>query len=307
MQCYTETNTERVVITVTNIKNVTNFNHIKIHPSLKDKLKTVQSILQSEKYHELFIAEKDGNTIALALSWLNSFHPSAKYIRFFAVEDQDQNVYIHKLLTPLLESTASQDKWIYSCYSSEIDNIAIMEEKGFQLFRRTFEETIGVTWMLQHLDSLAIDKKITSLKEVMSDLKKKQQFLTKIKLDYEQTHADNPAGDFTLAEWEEILKNDCPDENRSSVLFKGDKVAAYIMLHAGDTENHYEIGWVGLDEINQDIFLLKQLLFNQLQSLKDNGVQTIEIEVDSTNPVAMRLFDFLELNKQESWNSYILK
>ncbi|GGP10143.1 GNAT family N-acetyltransferase [Oceanobacillus neutriphilus] len=292
---------------MTNIKNVKSINDIEIHPSLKNKLKTVQSILQSDKHHELFIAEKDGKAIGLALSWLNSFHPSAKYIRFFAVEDQDQNVYIHKLLTPLLESTASQYKWIYSCYSSEIDNIAIMEEKGFQLFRRTFEETFGVTWMLQNLDSLAIDKKITPLKEVMSDWKKKQQFLTKIKSDYEQTHADNPVESFTLAEWEEILKNDCPDENRSSVLFIEEEIAAYIMLHPGDTEYHYEIGWVGAGQTKQDTNLLKQLLFSQLQSLKDNGVDTVEIEVDSTNPAVMSLFDFLKLNKRKSWNSYILK
>ncbi len=288
-------------------KSKKNFPHIDIHPSLKDKLKAVQSILQSEKYHELYIAEKDGNAIALALSWLNTFHPSAKYIRFFAGEEQEENVYIYELLAPLLGSKSTQDKWIYSCCSNEKDNIAIVEEKGFHLFRRTFEETVGVTWMLQHLDSQTIDEKITPLKEVMSDLKKKQQFLSKIKTDYEQTHADNPVGCFTLTEWEEILRNDCPDESRSSVLFIEEEIAAYIMLHPGDTENHYEIGWVGLDQTKQDIKLLKQLLFSQLQMLKDNGVQTVGIEADSTNPVARGLFDFLELNKRKSWNSYILK
>ncbi|MFD1415912.1 hypothetical protein [Oceanobacillus jeddahense] len=147
------------------IKKVKRFNQIEIHSSLIEKLETVKARLQSDKYHELFIAEKDGKAIALVFSWLNPFHPSAKYIQFFVSKELEKKVCMDKLFDSILKNTSSQDKWIYSCYSNEKVNIDFIEEKEFQLFRKTFEEIFEVEWMLQHLDIKPLGITVDTLKK----------------------------------------------------------------------------------------------------------------------------------------------
>ncbi|MEC1177828.1 hypothetical protein P9B03_04975 [Metasolibacillus meyeri] len=118
--------------------------------------------------------------------------------------------------------------------------------------------------------------KVKSLAQVLQD--QREAFLTERKRNYEETHLHNPAQNFSWQEWEEFLFDDEVDTALSGVLIEDEQITGYIMLHPV-TVSHYEIGWIGQTKQVDVQALLKQ----QLLALLNKGIQTVEIEVETTD------------------------
>ncbi|WP_107841053.1 hypothetical protein [Metasolibacillus meyeri] len=276
--------------TITQLDKLVN---VDINPELMDQLKEYRRMLEQQKYKELFIATKMGIVEGVAISWLNHFHPTAKYIKFFTVEP------IQMLLEAVLQSMGEQNKIMFSCWEDEHEKIKMAEKVGFQLFRQTYIETFPIAMLLAKLESIQAVSKVKSLAQVLQN--QREAFLTELKRNYEETHLHNPAQNFSWQEWEEFLFDDEVDTALSSVLMEDEQITGYIMLHPV-TVTHYEIGWIGQREQEHIQALFKQ----QLLALQKKGIQTVEIEVDTTDWHAMKLFSFLDLRAIKSWNSYLL-
>ncbi|WPK13347.1 hypothetical protein R6U77_06635 [Lysinibacillus louembei] len=262
-----------------------------IHPELLVQLTEVKWRLDSKKYEELFIATKDSVVTGIAMSWFNDFHPMAKYIQFFALEPMPA------LLESLLQS---QKKVVFSCWEDEQSKIKMAEQAGFQLFRQTYMATFSIAALLAKLENIQAIPQITALAQILQH--QREPFFSALKRNYEETHIHNPAQNFSWQEWEEFLFDDEVDTELSGVLVEDEQITGYIMLHAV-TEKHYEIGWVGQSgEVH-----IQALLKRQLLELQKKGIQTVEIEVDTTDWHARALFRFIDLQQVRSWNSYILE
>ncbi|WP_042477474.1 hypothetical protein [Bacillus ndiopicus] len=275
------------------IAKIHELDDLDIHPELIEQLKEIRGLLDRKKYKELFIATKDEVVTGIAISWLNDFHPTAKYIRFFAVESMPT------LLEAVLQPVEAQDKIVFSCWEDEHEKITMVENCGFQLFRQTYMAAFPVEVLLAKLKNIETAASIKSLEQIL--LNDKEAFFTMLKTNYEQTHTDNPAQSYTWQEWGSILLDDEVDAELSGAFIEEEQIKAYIMLHPV-TNTHYEIGWIGQSE-QEGI----QALFKwQLLSLQQKGIQSVEIEVDTTDWHAMKLFSFLNLQEIKSWNSYML-
>ena len=77
---------------------------------------------------------------------------------------------------------------------------------------------------------------------------------------------------------------------------------AYIFLHP-ISPDHYEVGWVGMNNSTNLLPILKQ----QLIQLQRQGVKTVEFEIDTTNHMAWQFAALLQLEKKKSWNSYYVE
>lgn len=227
------------------------------------------------------------------MSWTNAMHPTAKYIQVVSLHSGQE------MVDRLQTLEAPFTKVIASCSSKAIEDIARLEQAGFTLFRKTYEETFAIASVLPVIADRLLDVKLVSLAEVLNDPGLEKELFTLVKRNYEQTHLANEAADIPWTEWKDLLMNDDPDLNGSIVAIEGTTVVAYIFLHP-ITETHCEIGWIGTRGEGD----IETLLKVQLQDLLSRGFQTIGVEIDTTDHFAYQLAELFKLDELPSWNSY---
>lgn len=278
------------------IVEIEDISHFSIHNELKAQLQGVLWRLNDNAYKELIVALKNNEAYGIGISWTNRFHPTAKYIRMYSLE------YFPALLERLLLNVEPQNKFVFSCSEDEKNYIEWFEQAGFTLFRKTYEETFQIEELLSELKDIpSDDSHLLSVQAILETPKLQEQFFRLLKHNYEQAHLHNETGNFTWNEWKTQLLSDKPSLEINSVSVINDEIQGYILVHPSDAE-HYEIGWVGQRyDFNLQVILKSQLLY-----LKHQGIKSIDIEVDTTDATAMKLFDFVDFNTIKSWNSYLL-
>lgn len=269
---------------------------------LRLQLEEVKLRIEKKAFHQLFILEKDDEIIGLSLSWLNSFHPEAKYVRVYTTAACTETNWPTALYEQLFKDTYPQKQLIFSCWDEKKDAISFMEKQGFKLFRKTYMPDLEVRALLQQMPTVPTFKQYESLNNVLQNNEKKQVFLTQLKENYENTHLHNPVQTYTWQQWGEILLDDEPDLEYSYVVFIGAQVVAYILLHK--LGNYYEVGWIGFQGNTDDEWKLTALFKTQMELLQREGIKKVSIEIDTTDNSAFSLFSFLDFKQFPSWNSY---
>jgi len=265
-------------------------------PSIANKIKQIEPRIQSGKFLTL-IASFTGKTIdGVAMSWINLMHPNAIYSKVVSAESGED------LLDCLIESSGSYTRVITSCFSDETEEISIVESRGFAEFRKTYEVEVEIEILLEKLFDYTSDSSLLSLQEALRDEQIEESLFNLLKVNYEQTHQDNPAAELTWQDWKEILLEDTPDLQSSKVILSDGKVSGYSFVHP-ITENHSEIGWMAYGKQKE----LQKILHTQLLELKNKESKTVGFEIDTTDHFAYSLREVLELDKERSWNSYKLE
>ncbi|AWE08079.1 hypothetical protein DCE79_12075 [Lysinibacillus sp. 2017] len=278
------------------IKKIDNINGFKLDYALEQKLIDLEWRIQSKKFSELF-AQISAETIkGIGISWSSPFHPYAKYIDVLANDSS------FELMNHLLAATDTHDKIILSCWDHELEKIQLLKQFQFKLFRKTYIETYEISSLLKRLEQEQSTQTLIPLLEILNEPTLEQNLFKLLKYNYEQTHLDNPAKDVTWQTWKEILLDDTPDFNLSFVTVEENNVMAYIFLHP-ISPDHYEIGWVGMNNHTNLLPILKQ----QLIQLQRQGVKTVEFEIDTTNHMSWQFAALLQLEKKKSWNSYYVE
>ncbi len=228
---------------------------------------------------EVFFAVREGEVSGIGVRWINSFHPTAKYVRLIG---DFPVAYLTHHIVP-------QDKVIYACWEDD-QVIPVLIEEGFQLFRKTYMKIFSIKCLLTQLEHVDVPSYVQSLQEVLNE--EPEIFFTILKINYEATHLANPVVALTWKEWQGHLLIDSPDLTLSAISKGG-----YILLHSISTTD-YEIGWLGGTD-------LQSLLKWQLTKLQQQGVKRIRIEADTTDWYAMALFSFFNFDKIKAWHAYM--
>lgn len=268
----------------------------KFSDELEEALKDIQWRLNSNKFLELF-AEIEGKTIiGIGISWLNAFHPHAKYIRVVSSYSS------HALMENLLQKISPQEHVIYSCWSDENTTLQHLENWDFQLFRKTYMDFYNVNELLAKMPMHHSSATFLTLEEVLQQPKLVEALFQLVKLNYEKTHLHNRVKEMTWQMWKEDLLEEAPDLQLSYIALEQNEVVAYIFLHPSNN-TAYEVGWVG----TSTDFDLHIILRKQLHKLKENGILNVVFEVDTTDFHASQFSALLTLNEKKSWNSYMYK
>lgn len=273
---------------------------------LLEKTSAISNILKSRKYEHLFAAKNEHQVIGIGIGWLNEFHPTAMYFRIYVSgQAQDGQKIADALFQQIKLATVQQDKWIWAGWESDEWMRMFLIRNGFYLIRKTYMPTLQISDVQQHLINVEQAGNCISLKELLNNPAMKQSFFTLLKETYTATHQVNPVKHYSLKEWEDILLNDSPDLEHSLICHDHDQIEGYIMLHPVDS-GLYEVGWLGVSE-NTEPTLLHGLLKRQLESLSEQRVETLELEVDTTDWHAMKLFNFLDFEKHKAWETYMFQ
>lgn len=263
------------------------------HPDILQKVKPLVERIRTKRYHACFISHHNQQITEVGISWTNAMHPTAKYTQVVSLHSGQEMVHrLQSLGAPFT-------KVIASCSSEAAKEIDRLEQAGFTLFRKTYEETFAIASVLPVMADRPLDVKLVSLAEVLNEPDFEKELFTLVKRNYEQTHLANEAADVPWTEWKDLLMKDDPDLMGSLVAIEGETVVGYIFLHP-ITETHCEVGWMGTRGEGD----IETILKVQLQDLLCRGFQTIGVEIDTTDHFAYQLAELFKLDGLPSWNSY---
>lgn len=278
------------------IIQLVNLSAYEVSDSLQKALKDIQWRLHSNNFLELFAQVEGETVIGIGISWLNDFHPHAKYIR--VVSNYDFDSFIEKLV----HRFSPQEHVIYSCWSDDNDTIQFLQNQDFQLFRKTYLETCNVNDLLAKMPTPPSTATFLSLEEVLQQPRLEKPLFQLIKLNYEKTHLHNPVKEMPWQMWKEELLADTPDMQLSYIALEKNEVIAYIFMHPSNG-SVFEVGWLG----TRSDFDLHIILKKQLHKLKGKGILDVAFEVDTTDFHAWKFAALLTLKEKKSWNSYLYK
>ena len=288
------------------IEKVDTLEAVQLGDDLLEKTSTISNILKSQKYEYLFAAKKEHQVIGIGVGWLNEFHPTAMYFRIYVSDQaQDGQKIADALFQQIKLATVQQDKWIWAGWESDESMRTFLIRNGFRLMRKTYMPTLQISDVQQYLINAEQADNCISLKELLNNPAMKQSFFTLLKETYTATHQVNPVKHYSLKEWENILLNDEPDLEHSLICQENQRIEGYIMMHRVDSR-HYEVGWLGVSDSTEPT-LLRGLLKRQLESLSEEGVETLELELDTTDWHAMKLFNFLDFENHKAWETYMFQ
>ncbi|MEC6748860.1 hypothetical protein VXN63_09900 [Marinilactibacillus sp. XAAS-LB27] len=260
--------------------------------------------LESDYYNTQLKVTIDQSIVAVAVSWSNPFHPHAKYFRIYLDDSvKESNALKNQLLESLETSpTSTADRFICALMSNQTSMIRTLESNHYELIRKTYESEWTLDQCLNKL-SISAHTNTLSYKDVFQDAQLKNQLITLLKQNYENTHLVNPTADMTLHEWESFLLNEEPDLELSLVALDDHGITAYVTVFQSETR--VEVAWLGMREAYPTSFLsLKCLFKTQLFLFKQREINLIEPEIDTTDHFALGLFSFIDYLEEESFQTY---
>ena len=142
------------------MKKVENLQGLKLHDDVITRLQPIFWRIERGKYRELFIEENEHQVTGVGLSWSNLMHPTAKYIEVSSIGEGDE------LLQNLLIEVKPFNKVVSYSYESNITSIQLLEKYGFELFRKTYEESYSITEIVNRLSNVDTEIVTTPLVEI---------------------------------------------------------------------------------------------------------------------------------------------
>jgi len=278
------------------MKKVESLQGLNLHEDILEMLQPIFWRIKRGRYRELFIEENEHLVTGVGVSWSNLMHPTAKYINVSSIGEGDL------ILQSLLKEVKPFNKVVSSCYESNICSIQLLEKYGFQLFRKTYEVSNSIVDIVNILSNLDEEIEATPLIEIQKDELLTEQLFRLLKKNYEETHLHNEVSHFTWQEWRDMLYDDNPHLQFSKVVVQKGQVGGYIFIHP-ISETECDIGWVGKSIEFPLVYVLKQ----QLLELQAAGYTMVGFEIDTTDHFAYEFAEFLQLEQQKSWNSYMRK
>lgn len=152
---------------------------------------------------------------------------------------------------------------------------------SFKQIRTTYIARLSLEqWSYKPELILTKQRKVNELTD-----QEKQAYQKLVAETYKKTHLANPVRALTDMEWSKLVFAE--DLRLDDSLIQIDNgVQAYVRCHSTDHADEVELGWLG--ERNESQLVIYELLQSVFNRLKHKRVRAIEVELDSTDAVAIR-------------------
>jgi len=268
-------------------------------------------MVDGELIDSVYIALLNNKPVGFYSIWKNQFHPHSLYFNI-VVDEKYRNQKIGTILyEDMLHRSKGATYLQCSFYESSLSGSVFLEQKGFNLFRRTVETSLSVNDLV--VDSKKINTMITNNDfELLrfSDINSESDWLGVSKLVkscYSNTHIDNPVKEMSIKEWYDLVVSDTNLE--SSFLVKRNKmISAYALMHE-DTDDSMDLGWRGVSEAQDKLrnMLIEHLTNLQIEFAQLNNIKYLNLEVDDTDKWSVDMMTYLNLKSKNNWLSYQIK
>lgn len=243
--------------------------------------------------------------VGLLTSWQSDFHPFCTY---FSIVSKPHSGF--KIEAELLEFFCKSKKIQYplqtSVWESSYRLKAFFEECGFIEIRRTYSpflkpSNIDYKQVLPEFSTQDLD--IKDLQSLADNQEIKLELIQLVKENYEKSHKANPVGGHILEKWEQLIFAEDTILQGSFILMKDHEIQAYALLHESDNPNQWEFGWRGT-KANADIRFMLLLTAFQINFAVENGVISIEAEIDTTDVASLEMLKFFPFSPAPTLITY---
>ena len=252
-----------------------------------------------------YIVVSKNKPIGFLSLWKNSFHPHSLYF-IIIIDRRYRKKGIGSFVFQYLQTLNIDLKKLQcSIYENSFAGDIFLKKIGFKLYRETIESRISSS-----IDSISqlneVESFKTTIKSIDEGIPENEfaDFLKLVKYVYSESHRDNPPGDFAIETWENLVNIGLIKSGSYLINFEG-KVIAFALLHESD-ESSYDLGWRGISpdfDLHRS-FLIKTLTTRQLVYAKQNNVEWLNVEIDSTDRCSMSILNEFQFNIGAKWLSY---
>ncbi|WP_046215935.1 hypothetical protein [Paenibacillus wulumuqiensis] len=257
-----------------------------------------QPMLQNpSRRKDAFYTLFDHQISGLLISWHNSFHPYADYITLILDPDQQHRRAGDILLYEAVQRS-SKPYLQLSIGENAYPESGFYESRQFKEVRRTYVPKLSVQQGLQYLLTVeSFDEPPTSfsilhLKEWQQHDQDYSRLAKRVYTDYERVHAINPPAPMDMQKWTALLQEDDLMPEGSYIAYNphNNQILGYALMHKSVEADTVELGWSDQGSYPELRLLLIQ---EQLKYARQHGYTSIEMEIDSTDPMRMELLSRL--------------
>ena len=264
----------------------------------KDLTRNFYASMGSGMDKGIFSVESVGGTVVAASTHCSTWHPHCVYVRpAFDFNCVDERA-IHFMIEFLKVEFEKPLFFLIDERFSRLDELLL--QKGFRLIRKT--EIINIKPESFSTENDASDKEVKTVAQILNDPVLLSSLIEICKKTYTETHVDNPVADLSNLSWENVILDDLIDSS-SYVVVNGNSVIAFSLMYEGE-ESSWELGWIGVAN-SEEMALLDLILNKQLRDAKEQKIEYIEKEVDSTCRYSLHIVKSLTYDVSETWYAFI--
>ena len=246
----------------------------------------------------IYSVESVSGMVVAASTHCSAWHPHCVYVRLAF----DFNCVDERAIQFMIEFLKDEVKmplfFLIDDRFSYLDKL--LSQKGFRLIRQT--EIINIKPESFSTENDASDKEVKTVAQILNDPALLSSLIEICKKTYTETHVDNPVADLSNSSWENVILDDLIGSS-SYVVVNGNGVIAFSLMYEGE-ENSWELGWIGV-AYSEGMALLDLILNKQLHNAKEQKIEYIEKEVDSTCPYSLHIVKSLTYDVSETWYAFI--
>lgn len=253
-----------------------------------------------------FVAiDENDHPLGFITSWQNQVHPHHQNIRIVL---SPRSIPTNEVLSGLVSREQARLNelsitlpLIVMYWEPQTRKTAYFEKQGYHIFRKTWMPDLLLD-KVSLLDTALPDNVIT-LREVWQQPTMKNKALTLLRKQYERVHQDNPAAHLSIENWARNVDGELPYLDWSLATLVDGEFKALSFVFPGDAESSLDVGW--LTDVDDDAHHVIDLLKIQLQLFKHTQLVSIFGELDSTDPVAMKVKQSFSWEPAPAWISLI--
>ena len=270
----------------------------KVFGEHKDLIRFFYTSMGSQLNEGIYAVENASGMVVAASTHCSTWHPNCIYIRLAF----DLNYVDERAIKYMIEFLKDEQKMpLFFLIDNRFSRLAeLLVREDFRLIRKT--EVINIKPRSLSTEDDVRNKEIKTVAQILNYPILLSDLIGICKKIYTETHLDNPVADLSNSSWENVILDDLIDSS-SYVVVIGNSIIAFSLMYEGE-ENNWELGWIGVAN-SEEMSLLDLVLNKQLRDAKEQKIEYIEKEVDSTCPYSLHIVKSLTYDVSEIWYAFL--
>ncbi|QKS70566.1 hypothetical protein FLK61_27845 [Paenalkalicoccus suaedae] len=238
------------------------------------------------------------------IAWTSSIHPACTYVSI--ISSENEHTYIKALL---IEELRRNDGVRFPLQTTvleeEYEIVNFYRSRQFTVLRKTYLPSLAIK-EVKSTNSFHIKNGMIDLTSIANNKDLREQLVILVKDCYERAHLGNQVAALTLDQWEDLIFSSDLIKTGSFIYVDELGVRSFAMLHEGDIDASYELGWRGARDTTY-IRDIEELTQAQIEIAYQHGVDVLEAEIDTTDPYAMHMLSAFAFENRETLVTFQLK
>lgn len=260
----------------------------------------VLQIVEHLKYEFAYMAYEGENLVGLIVTWKSKIHPYCLYFRLYSKPLSSQNVGL-QLLQYVKQNEVSEFPLQTSLWETSRKLMDLYEQLNMKIIRKTYMPKLDLQQHFKALDQSVYELK--TLKDIVDNHSQMEQLTELVKRNYEETHLANPVAEMSIQQWQQLYSDAILDGSFILCNPINQNIIAYSFLHEAEDEMELEIGWSGVDQLEQ-LSVLQILTSHQITYAKTRNYKYLVGEFDTTSIYALEILKACPFEPGPTWITF---